>query len=181
MKAEGPDREGLLEPTRSRTAHTAGGQLPGGAGGTEKLARASGRVRSRCVLRAPFDEQWLIPDHRLIDAARPELWRVADERQVFVVEAPDAAGPPLLVATSRLPLLGGPRVRPLYRRPDGAEPNLAPGLLDHLAARPGRRPTPEDVLAWAVATVRSGSLVPLIRGPRAVGARCRPGPARPCG
>lgn len=49
MKAEGPDREGLLEPTRSRTAHTAVGQLPGGAGGTEKLARASGRVRSRCV------------------------------------------------------------------------------------------------------------------------------------
>ncbi|WP_345638416.1 type ISP restriction/modification enzyme [Streptomyces thinghirensis] len=166
MKAEGPDREGLLEPTRSRTAHTAVGQLPGGAGGTEKLARASGPCPEPVrVLRAPFDEQWLIPDHRLIDAARPELWRVADERQVFVVEAPDAAGPPLLVATSRLPLLGGPRVRPLYRRPDGAEPNLAPGLLDHLAARLGRRPTPEDVLAWAVATVREGSLVPLTADP----------------
>ncbi|MFE0803249.1 type ISP restriction/modification enzyme [Streptomyces sp. NPDC058812] len=162
MKAEGPDREGLFEPTRSRTAHTAVGQLPGGAGGTEKLARASGPCPEPVrVLRAPFDEQWLIPDHRLIDAARPELWRVADERQVFVVEAPDAAGLPLLVASSRLPLLGGARVRPLYRRPAGAEPNLAPGLLDHLAARLGRRPAPGDVLAWAVATVREGSLVPL--------------------
>ncbi|MFJ7770263.1 type ISP restriction/modification enzyme [Streptomyces sp. NPDC097107] len=166
MKAEGPDREGMLVPTRSRTAHTAVGQLPGGAGGTEQLARASGPCPEPVrVLRAPFDEQWLIPDHRLIDAARPELWRVADERQVFVVEAPGAAGPPLLVATSRLPLLGGARVRPLYRRPGGTEPNLAPGLLDHLAARLGRRPAPGDVLAWAVATVREGSVVPLTADP----------------
>ncbi|AQS70385.1 type ISP restriction/modification enzyme [Streptomyces pactum] len=166
VKAEGPDREALFEPTRSRTPHTAVGRLPGGSGGTERLARASGPCPEPVrVLRAPFDEQWLIPDHRLIDAARPELWRVADERQVFVAAAPGAAGPPLLVATSRLPLLGGTRVRPLYRRPGGAEPNLAPGLLDHLAARLGRRPEPVDVLAWAVATVREDSLVPLTADP----------------
>ncbi|WP_395576229.1 type ISP restriction/modification enzyme [Streptomyces sp. BK79] len=166
MKARGPDREALFEPTRARTPHTAVGRLPGGAGGTERLARASGPCPEPVrVLRAPFDEQWLIPDHRLIDAARPELWRVADERQVFVVEASAPAGPPLLLATSRLPLLGGARVRPLHRRPGGAEPNLAPGLLDHLAARLGARPEPLDVLAWAVATVREGSLVPLTADP----------------
>ncbi|GAA3995384.1 hypothetical protein GCM10022384_48430 [Streptomyces marokkonensis] len=166
VKAEGADREVLFEPTRSRTPHTAVGQLPGGLGGTGRLARASGRCPEPVrVLRAPFDEQWLIPDHRLIDAARPELWRVMDERQAFVVEAPGAAGPPLLLATSRLPLLGGARVRPLYRRPGGTEPNLAPGLLDHLAARLGRRPDAVEVLAWAVATVREGSRVPLTSDP----------------
>jgi hypothetical protein len=166
MKAQGPDREALFEPTRSRTPHTAVGRLPGGAGGTERLARASGPCPEPVrVLRAPFDEQWLIPDHRLIDAARPELWRVADERQVFVVEASGPAGPPLLLATSRLPLLGGARVRPLHRRPGGAEPNLAPGLLDHLAARFGARPEPLDVLAWAVAAVREGPVVPLTADP----------------
>ncbi|MGC9499142.1 type ISP restriction/modification enzyme [Streptomyces sp. WG7] len=166
VKAEGADREALFEPTRSRTPHTAVGRLPGGSGGTEKLVRASGPCPEPVrVLRAPFDEQWLIPDHRLIDAARPELWRVADERQVFAVEGPGTAGAPLLLATSRLPLLGGARVRPLYRRPGGAEPNLAPGLLDHLAARLGRRPDPVDVLAWAVATVREGSRVPLTADP----------------
>ena len=165
VKAEVPDREALFEPTRSRTLHTAVGQLPGTSGATDRLLRASGPCPEPVrVLRAPFDEQWLIPDHRLIDAARPELWRVADERQVFVVETSDAAGP-LLLATSLLPLFGPARVRPLHRRPGGAEPNLAPGLLDHLAGRLGLRPGPLDLLAWMVAAVRPGPVVPLTADP----------------
>ncbi|MEV7795707.1 type ISP restriction/modification enzyme [Streptomyces sp. NPDC087512] len=161
VRAEGPDREALFEPTRARTPHTAVGRLPGTSGTTERLSRAPGPCPEPVrVLRAPFDEQWLIPDHRLIDAARPELWRVADARQVFVVEASDAAGP-LLLVTSHLPLLGPARVRPLHRRPGGGEPNLAPGLLDHLAGRLGVRPEPLDVLAWTVTALRPGSVVPL--------------------
>ncbi|GAB2749474.1 type ISP restriction/modification enzyme [Streptomyces bullii] len=160
VKAEGPDREALFQPTRSRTPHSAVGQLPGQATGTEKLVRASGPCPEPVrVLHAPFDEQWLIPDHRLIDAARPELWRVADERQVFAVET-DAPGLALL-ATSLLPLLRPGRVRPLYRRPGGTEPNLAPGLLEHLGSRLGTEPSPLDVLAWVTATARPGLTVPL--------------------
>ncbi|CAL9410426.1 hypothetical protein SUDANB176_01654 [Streptomyces sp. enrichment culture] len=167
LKAEGPDREALFRPTRARTPYTAVGRLPGGSGGTERLVRASGPCPEPVrVLHAPFDEQWLIPDQRLIDAARPELWRVADERQVFVVEAPGAfgsSGPPLL-ATSLLPLLRPGRVRPLYRRPGGAEPNLAPGLCEHLTTRLGLRVAPVDVLAWTMAAARAlpgGPVVPL--------------------
>ncbi|MCW5251051.1 MULTISPECIES: type ISP restriction/modification enzyme [unclassified Streptomyces] len=161
VAAEGPDREALFEPSRSRTPETAVPRLPGTSGGTERLARLPGPCPEPVrVLRGPFDEQWLLPDHRLIDAARPELWRVADARQVFVVEVPGAAGPPLL-ATSLPPLLGPGRIRPLYRRPGGAEPNLAPGLLDHLAVRLGVRPSPADVLAWLLAAARPGPLVPL--------------------
>ncbi|MFD5793438.1 type ISP restriction/modification enzyme [Streptomyces diastatochromogenes] len=160
LKAEGPDREALFEPTRSRTLHSAVGQLPGRPTGTERLARAEGPCAEPVrVLAAPFDEQWLIPDHRLIDTARPELWRVADEHQVFVVEAAEDAAP--LLATSLLPTLRTGRIRPLYRRPDGTEPNLAPGLLDHLSARLGTRPTPPDVLAWILAAVRPDLTVPL--------------------
>lgn len=164
VKAEGPDREALFEPTRSRTLHSAVGQLPGQSSGTEKLFRAAGPCPEPVrVLHAPFDEQWLIPDHRLIDVARPELWRVADERQIFAVETPGAPGAfgPLLLASSLLPLLRPGRVRPLYRRPAGEEPNLAPGLLEHLAARLGHSLEPVDVLAWTVATVRPGLAVPL--------------------
>ena len=162
LKAEGPDREALFEPTRSRTLHSAVSQLPGQPSGTEKLIHASGPCPEPVrVLNAPFDEQWLIPDHRLIDAARPELWRVADEHQVFVAEkATDSTGPHLL-ATSCLPLLRPGRIRPLYRRPGGAEPNLAPGLLAHLSARLGHSPDPLDFLAWTVATVRPDLTVPL--------------------
>ncbi|MEU1516522.1 type ISP restriction/modification enzyme [Streptomyces sp. NPDC005811] len=161
VTAEGPEREALFEPTRSRTLHTAVGRLPGGGGGTERLVRASGPCAEPVrVLAAPFDEQWLIPDHRLIDAARPELWRVADERQVFVVETPDLPAAPLL-ATSLLPLLRPGRVRPLYRRPGGAEPNLAPGLLEQL----GHSPDPVDFLAWTLTAVRPDLTVPLPRDP----------------
>ncbi|MBV7695300.1 type ISP restriction/modification enzyme [Streptomyces sp. TRM70350] len=165
MKAEGADREALFEPTRSRTLHSAVGQLPGRSTGTEKLLRAQGPCPEPVrVLLSPFDEQWLIPDHRLIDAARPELWRVADERQVFVVETPEGGGPHLL-ATSLLPLLRPGRVRPLYRRPGGAEPNLTPGLLDHLATRLGQDLAPVDVLAWILTAVRADLTVPLTTDP----------------
>ncbi|MBX9398618.1 DNA methyltransferase [Streptomyces sp. TRM72054] len=165
MKAEGADREALFEPTRSRTLHSAVGQLPGRSTGTEKLLRAQGPCPEPVrVLLSPFDEQWLIPDHRLIDAARPELWRVADERQVFVVENPEGGGPHLL-ATSLLPLLRPGRVRPLYRRPGGAEPNLTPGLLDHVAARLGQALAPVDVLAWILTAVRADLTVPLTTDP----------------
>ncbi|MPY64539.1 DNA methyltransferase, partial [Streptomyces spongiae] len=148
VKAEEPDREALFEPTRSRTPHSAVAQLPGQSSGTGRLARESGPCPDPVrVLFAPFDEQWLIPDHRLIDAARPELWRVADDHQAFAVEQPvppESSGPALLVS-STLPLTPphGPRpgrVRPLYRRPGGREPNLAPGLRDHLAERLGHSP-----------------------------------------
>ncbi|MFB9463295.1 type ISP restriction/modification enzyme [Streptomyces cinereospinus] len=161
MKAEGADREALFEVTRSRTLHSAVGQLPGRPTGTGKLLRARGPCPEPVrVLLAPFDEQWLIPDHRLIDAARPELWRVADERQVFVVEHAEGGGPHLL-ATPLLPLLRTGRIRPLYRRPGGAEPNLAPGLPEFLARHLGLTPGPVDVLAWILAAARADLTVPL--------------------
>ncbi|MFI2434033.1 type ISP restriction/modification enzyme [Streptomyces sp. NPDC018693] len=159
MKAE--DREALFEATRARTLNSAVGQLPGQSTGTERLARAAGPCAEPVrVLRAPFDEQWLIPDHRLIDAARPELWRVVDERQVFLVETPGA-----VYATSALPLLRPARVRPLFRRPGGAEPNLVPGLREQLAARLGHVPEPLDVLAWILAAARPDLTVPLTGDP----------------
>ncbi|MFI6015705.1 type ISP restriction/modification enzyme [Streptomyces sp. NPDC051243] len=162
VKAEGPDREALLEPTRSRTLHSAVGQLPGQSSGTEKLLRASGPCPEPVrVLHAPFDEQWLIPDHRLIDAARPELWRVADEHQVFVLQAPESP----LLATSLLPLVRPGRIHPLYRRPGGTEPNLAPGLLEHLRDRLGAPVEPLDFLAWTLAAVRPDLTVPLTGEP----------------
>ncbi|WP_328745919.1 DNA methyltransferase [Streptomyces sp. NBC_00285] len=166
LKAEGPDREALFEPTRSRTLRSAVGQLPGRTGGTERLARASGPCPEPVrVLHAPFDEQWLIPDHRLIDAARPELWRVADDDQVFVVETPANAQGARLFATSVLPLLRPGRIRPLYRRPGGTEPNLSPGLLEHLRTRLGIEVAPPDVLGWILAAVRPDLTVPLTDDP----------------
>ncbi|MEU9478325.1 type ISP restriction/modification enzyme [Streptomyces sp. NPDC048191] len=165
LKAEGPQREALFEPTRMRNLTSAVGQLPGQSTGTGRLARAGGPCAEPVrVLAAPFDEQWLIPDHRLIDTARPELWRVTDAHQVFTVETGDEDDP--LLVTSLLPALRTGRVRPLYRRPGGAEPNLAPGLAAHLAGRLGGAPaSPTDILAWILAATGPGLTVPLTDDP----------------
>lgn len=191
VRADGPERERLFRPTRARTPESSVPALPGQPTGTGRFSRESGPcpapVRLGC---GPFDEQWLIPDHRLLDAARPELWRVADEHQLFAVEQAGAAanraarsstagdstaqdgGPALLVSAvlpdGRSPAGRAGRIRPLHRRPGGAEPNIAPGLADLLASRYGQEVTAEQILAWAVAaagTAPGGCAVPLTADP----------------
>ncbi|MFC4956532.1 type ISP restriction/modification enzyme [Streptomyces mauvecolor] len=177
VRSEGAERERLFGPTRSRTLRSMVAALPGRTSGTGPLAQEQGPCPDPVRIRyGPFDEQWLIPDQRLIDAARPELWRVADEHQLFVVEqayAPKDAGPALTVSAvlpdGRSPAGRPGRIRPLHRRPGGLEPNLAPGLLPFLAQAYGCEVAPHDVPAWAVAAGRPGSAgcaVALPRDPR---------------
>lgn len=176
VRAEGAERDGLFGPTRARTTHSAVAQLPGRAAGTGRLAREAGPCPEPVrVLHGAYDQRWLIPDNRLLDAARPELWRVADDRQVFAVEAgyvaqgADASGGLPVVASALLPDGRSPagrpgRIRPLYRRPRGREPNVAPRLLRWLGRRLGGKVAPEDLLAWALAAGRAtprGCAVPL--------------------
>ncbi|WP_405654822.1 type ISP restriction/modification enzyme [Streptomyces sp. RK9] len=172
VRADAADRERLLRPTRARTLHTAVAQLPGFDGATVRLARENGPCPEPVrVLHGPFDEQWLIPDHRLIDAARPELWRVLGDGQLFLTEqgyVADSTGPAVLASAvlpdGRSPAGRPGRVRPLFRRPGGLEPNLAPGLSRHLTHVYGTEVTAPDVLAWTLAAARAsaaGCAVPL--------------------
>ncbi|MEU6313543.1 type ISP restriction/modification enzyme [Streptomyces sp. NPDC047014] len=150
--SEGAERDRLFRPTRSRTPTTPAAALPGQrAAATARFAEAPGPCPEPVrVLREPFDEQWLLPDQRLIDTARPELWRVRDAHQLYLVEAPE----PLVTAHLPAGRLG--RIRPLHRRPGGAEPNLAPGLPALLAEHHGGPVAPEDVLCWILAAGRPG-------------------------
>ncbi|MEW1613174.1 MULTISPECIES: type ISP restriction/modification enzyme [unclassified Streptomyces] len=172
--AGGAEQDRLFRPSRSRTPRTPVAALPGRSTSTGRFAREPGGCPDPVrILHGPFDEQWLLPDHRLIDAARPELWRVGDERQLFAVEhgyVPQAAPGPALSVTHLLPDGHSPagrpgRIRPLYRRPGATDPNLAPGLLDVVRARLGPEAAdPESVLAWILAAARpapSGCRVPL--------------------
>ncbi|HEY5833787.1 type ISP restriction/modification enzyme [Streptomyces sp.] len=165
-------RAALLHPTRARGPYTPVAQLPGHRTPTTALAREDGPCPEPVRVRhGEFDQQWLIPDHRLIDTARPELWRVADDRQVFTVEPayPSEVPGPAVVFSALLPdgrtAAGKPsRIRPLFRQPGGLEPNLAPGLTRWLSVRLGVRVEAEDVLAWVAAAARqspAGCLVPL--------------------
>ncbi|MFF7299203.1 type ISP restriction/modification enzyme [Streptomyces sp. NPDC008265] len=150
--SEGAERDRLFRPSRSRTPTASVAALPGQrSAATARFADAPGPCPEPVrVLREPFDEQWLLPDQRLIDSARPELWRVRDEHQLFLVEGPE------VLVTAHLPVGRLGRIRPLHRRPGGAEPNLAPGLLPLLGERYGGRVTPEDVLCWILAAGRPG-------------------------
>ncbi|MFJ3902755.1 type ISP restriction/modification enzyme [Streptomyces sp. NPDC090025] len=176
VAAEGAERAELFRPSRARTVASSVAALPGQRTGTVRLAREPGPCPEPVRLaHGPFDEQWLLPDHRLIDTARPELWRVADERQVFVVEqgyVPGAAGPALLVSAAlpdgRSPAGRPGRIRPLFRRPGGREPNVAPGLLEFLGGRYGCGVGAPDVAAWALAVAApsaAGCRVPLPADP----------------
>ncbi|MET9676297.1 type ISP restriction/modification enzyme [Streptomyces sp. NPDC006482] len=170
--AEGAEREALFRPSRARTPSSAVAALPGQRTGTVRFARESGPCPAPVrVAHGPFDEQWLLPDHRLIDTARPELWRVAGEPQIFTVEqgyVPGASGPALLV-TAALPEGRSPagrpgRIRPLFRRPGGLEPNVTPGLLPFLSERYGHDVDAREWLAWTLAAARpspAGCRVPL--------------------
>ncbi|MEU9099063.1 type ISP restriction/modification enzyme [Streptomyces sp. NPDC048361] len=177
LRSEGAERERLFEPSRSRALSSSVAALPGRTGVTGALARERGACPDPVrVQYGPFDEQWLIPDQRLIDAARPELWRVADERQLFVVEqgyvpagADDALTVSAVLPDGRSPAGRPGRIRPLYRRPGALEPNLAPGLPAFLSTAYGSVVTAPDVLAWAVAAARPGAagyVVPLPRDPQ---------------
>ncbi|NEA55866.1 DNA methyltransferase [Streptomyces sp. SID13666] len=178
------ERERLLRPSRARGLHTPAPQLavPGRDGppaATTRLARESGPCPDPVrVLHGAFDLQWLIPDHRLIDAARPELWRVADERQIFAVEQarlPNVPGPALafgaVLPDGRSPAGKPGRIRPLYRRPGGQDPNFAPGLTELLGELLGLPVGAEDLLAWITVAglpardQRDGVVVPLTRDP----------------
>lgn len=158
--ADEAERAALFRPSRARTLHTSVPQLPGQATSTARLAREHGPCPEPVrIAHGPFDQQWLIPDHRVIDAARPELWRVADDRQIHVVEAGGPDPDPVLTFSALLPDGHSPAgrpglIRPFYRRPGGREPNLAPGLLGHLAERLGHPVSAEDFLAWTAAAHR---------------------------
>jgi hypothetical protein len=158
VRAEPAEREALFEPTRSRTLRSAVAQLPGHPAPAGRLLSEAGPCPEpvRVAAGGPLDRQWLIPDHRVIDAARPELWRVADHsHQLYVLDHPDGLG-----YTALLPAGLPGRIRPLYRRPGGLDPNLAPGLLDHLGRRLGLPVTPEDVLAWTAVSGTREVLLP---------------------
>lgn len=173
LRAAGePERTALFGPTRSRTPRSTVPALPGHAGRTGRLAAEDGPCPEPVpVLHGPYDQQWLIPDHRVIDAARPELWRVADEHQLFAVESgrlPQDDGPAVVVSAllpdGRSPAGRPGRIRPLYRRPDGREPNVAPRLLGWLGERLATTVGAGDLLAWVTAAAGhtpGGVTVPL--------------------
>lgn len=101
-------------------------------------------AKDRAVIEAPvvfsfraFDRQHLIPDGRVVDRARPPLWRSCSDEQIFVSELhtePLRPGPGLLFTStppenSFFKGSGGGRAFPLWMDSGREQENISPGFL----------------------------------------------------
>jgi len=105
-----------------------------------------------------FDRQWIIPDARVLERARPELWAARRAGQVYVIEqhAEQISDGPGLVFSALIPDMHafnnrGGRTLPMLN-PDGSG-NTASGLLSTLSTVLGNPVTVEDLTAYVAAVV----------------------------
>jgi predicted helicase len=105
-----------------------------------------------------FDRQWIIPDSRLLDRPRPDLWAARSPSQVFVVEqhAHPIAGGPGVVFSNLIPDMHffnnrGGRTLPMLH-PDRSS-NLAPGFANALAEVLDKEISTSEIVAYLGGTV----------------------------
>ncbi len=155
-------QSGLFKEGRDATMDKAKPPLPG----TDTHNSSAGPLRHDTITQpAPiqvgyrsFDRQWALPDARLMDMPRRDLWAARIPGQVFVVEQHSQfiPGGPGIVFSPLIPDFHhfngrGGRTLPSLQ-PDGS-PNLAPGLIGSLAAALRREVTAADVVAYLAAVV----------------------------
>ncbi len=106
-----------------------------------------------------FDRQWLLPDARLINDVRPQLWNRHSDKQVYftglLAHAPSSG--PALTISGLVPDLHhykgsfGGRAFPLWADAAATRPNVSPALLSELSLAFGREVAPEEVMAYIAA------------------------------
>ncbi|WP_172386661.1 type ISP restriction/modification enzyme [Streptomyces sp. MNP-20] len=151
-------KQALFKETRDRTLGTEARNIPGHPHPPTLLRDERGPCpKPERIARRALDRQWLIPDGRVIDFSRPDLWRAAVDDQIFVVEQHTQrlkTGPALLF-TALIPDVdyfkgNGGRALPLVHADH--IPNITPGLQNHLANSYGLQEVlPEDLLAYIAA------------------------------
>jgi hypothetical protein len=153
-------QSGLFKEGRDATMDKAKEPLPG----TDTHNASAGPLRRDTVTQAApvrvgyrsFDRQWVLPDARLMDMPRRDLWAARIPGQVFTIEQHShvISDGPGLVFSALIPdfdhfnTRGGRALPALH--PDGS-PNLASGLVAALAAHLARQVTAPDVLAYIAA------------------------------
>lgn len=106
-----------------------------------------------------FDRSWIIPDHRLISRARPDLWAMDGKAQVYLtaLDSNEPGDGPALSFTGLIPdrhhLKGsfGGRAVPLWRDAAATVPNVKAVLLALLSTTYGKPVTAADVMAYVAA------------------------------
>ena len=106
-----------------------------------------------------FDRQWIIPDSRVIDRHRPDLWCAHGKSQTYLtglmVSSPKSG--PAITGTALIPdndhykgsFAGG--VFPLWKDAAASQSNIAPAVLAELAKTYGAPVDPVDIFAYVAA------------------------------
>lgn len=148
----------LLKATRDRDLDSKVQSLPRGNHHHKTLEDETGPCpEPKRIAYRSFDRQWVIPDRRVIDFPRSELWDAEQAGQVFINEQHSKqihSGPAVVFAamlTDNDHFKGseGGRVLPMLH-PNGS-PNLAPGLTTALTRRLGIPITVQDLTAYIAA------------------------------
>ncbi|WP_164716104.1 type ISP restriction/modification enzyme [Streptomyces sp. WAC 06738] len=160
LAADTGRRRAMLGEARDRHLDSRVEPLPGTSGYDRTPLRFEHRPQPEPeqIAYRSFDRQWIMPDHRLMVVARPDLWRVRGERQIYTIEqnAHAVINGPALVFSSLLPDMHyyngrSGCARPLYRNASCTLSNLVPGLLPLLSRRLALSVTPPDTLAYIAA------------------------------
>lgn len=106
-----------------------------------------------------FDRQYSVPDSRINDRPRPQLWDSCSSDQVFLVGLSTTAlgDGPAVSLSPYVPDLhffrgsfGAKDVYPLYRTAGTAQPNVSASLLTALETAYGREVAPFEIAAYVV-------------------------------
>ncbi len=162
MAETDPDKQAdLFRKGRDASLDKAKKPLPG-----PDVHHASGSIRANHgseprpvrVGYGSFDRQWILPDSRLMEMPRPDLWAARVPGQVFVIEQhmQQISDGPGIVVSALIPdfhyfnVRGGRTLPFLY--PDQT-PNLAPGLTTALTRALDHEVTAPAVLAYIAGVV----------------------------
>ncbi|GAA1688181.1 hypothetical protein GCM10009792_05000 [Microcella alkalica] len=151
----------LMRETDSTNLRSKKQPLPG-RGPASDADLASQAFRTAPLERVAYrslDRQYVIADARVIHRPSPDIWAATSGHQVFVSEqhSKPLSDGPALTFSSLIPDMDhfkgseGGRTLPLLH-PDGT-PNLAPGLLEGLAAEASIQADHEDLLAYVAGVV----------------------------
>jgi hypothetical protein len=155
-------QSGLFRKGRDASMDKAKKPLPG----TDTHQASSGALRLDRVTQPhpvrfgyrSFDRQWILPDSRLMEMPRRDLWAARIPGQVFVVEqhSQEISDGPGVMFSALIPDFHyynnrGGRTLP-FLHPDGT-PNLAPGLATAIEAAVGQQVASADTLAYIAAVV----------------------------
>lgn len=103
-----------------------------------------------------FDREWLLPDTRVSDRPRPELWAIRSDKQIFLgtLTSTKLGKGPALVATPYVPDLdffrgsyGAKNIVPLWRDASATIPNMSTKVRKALETDLGAL-KPDDLLAY---------------------------------